>query len=138
MIAFVRTLIRLSNLLVARFHVLGSLSTKTGFAPNRTTEAAQEMIVNDGSMTSSPGPIPTAATAACKAAEPLQTAMPCLRPTRLANSSSNLRVKGPSEEIQPESRHSFKYWRSLPFRSGSLTGIGNILIVLFRTEPALL
>ena len=87
---------------------------------------AQEMIVKVGIMTSSPGPSLSAAQAASRAADPLQTAMPCFRPTRSANFSSNMRMNGPSDDIQPVSMHSFRYFRSLPSRTGSLTGINPV------------
>ena len=60
------------------------------------------MIVNEGSITSSPGPIPNASTATSNAAVPLDTAIACLRFTRIANFASNCFTKGPSEEIHPE------------------------------------
>ena len=67
-------------------------------------------MVNDGIITSSPSFIPAATTAKSKAIEPLHTAIPCLRFTRVANFSSNCFTNGPSDEIQPVSIHSFKYF----------------------------
>ena len=57
-------------------HVRGSASTRTGVAPAYMTASAQEMIVNVGIMTSSPGPTPSALTAISSAAVPLLTAIP--------------------------------------------------------------
>jgi hypothetical protein len=59
---------------------MGSESTTTGVAPARTMAAAQEMMVNVGRMTSSPGLIFRAAIAASRATEPLLTVIPYLRP----------------------------------------------------------
>jgi len=42
------------------FHVNSSESTNTGVAPAVTIDCAGEIIVNVGSITSSPGPIPSA------------------------------------------------------------------------------
>ena len=53
------------------------------------------------------------------------TATPYLRPTRRANSSSNWRTNGPSEEIHPVSMHFCKYRHSLPCNKGSLTGMNS-------------
>src|SRR3984893_2604362 len=116
------------------FHVSGSLSTTTGAAPARRMAEAHEMIVNVGSMTSSPAPRPSAATAAARAAEPLQTAMPCLRPTRAANSCSKRRTNGPSEDIQPVSIHSARYRFSLPSSNGSLIGTAFFIFPAFSEQ----
>src|SRR5206468_1161141 len=96
------------------FQVCGSQSTSTGVAPARIIAAAQEMIVNVGMITSSPFPKSKAATEASRATEPLQTDTPYFRPTWDANSSSNLRTNGPSEDIHPVSMHSKRYFFSLP------------------------
>jgi hypothetical protein len=105
------------------FHVSGSESTR-GRAPALTTDAAHEIMVKAGMMTSLPLPISRAEIVTSRAAEPLETAMPYLRPTRSENRSSNRLINGPSEEIQPVSRHSFKYFFSFPASNGSLTGTG--------------
>src|SRR5579872_6750855 len=105
------------------FHVMGSQSTSTGFTPARTKHAAQEMMVKLGNITSSSAVNSKATTAASSATEPLATAIPYLRPTREANWVSNFSTKGPSEEIQPESMHSFKYFFSFPLSRGSFTAI---------------
>ena len=43
------------------------MSTNTGVAPARATELAVAANVNDGTMTSSPAPIPSASSARCSA-----------------------------------------------------------------------
>src|SRR5687767_2072040 len=134
MIARVRLVIRLSIAETSMFQVAASQSTRTGIAPSRDTAAAQEMIVNVGMMTSSPKPRSSAAQAASRAADPLQTATPCLRPTRSANLDSKSRMNGPSEDIQPVSMHWLRYFRSLPSSTGSLTGMKAVK-GLFRTYP---
>ena len=58
MMALVRGVITAATWFTFMFQMSGSLSTTTGLASARTTAAAQEMIVNDGRMTSSPGPNP--------------------------------------------------------------------------------
>src|SRR5687767_14444804 len=123
MIARVRGVIRASTWDGSMFHVAGSESTRTGVAPALTIAAAQDTIVNVGTMTSSPGRMPQADTAASSAADPLATATPYLHPTRAANSFSKRSTKGPSDEIQPESMHSFRYFFSLPSKSGLFTGM---------------
>ena len=67
------------------FQVNGSLSTKTGVAPERITWLIQDIIVNAGRITSSPGPISIASIATSRAAVPLLTAIPCFRSIRCAN-----------------------------------------------------
>ncbi len=62
-----------------------SQSTGTGVAPARRMDVAQEMIVNVGRMTSSPGRRSSAAIAASSATEPFITATACLRFTCDAN-----------------------------------------------------
>src|SRR5262245_60879029 len=123
MMAFVRGVILASTCEASMFQVSAAQSTRTGRAPARMIAAAQEIMVNVGRMTSSPGPMSSAATAASNATEPLATATPYLRPRRAANCSSKRRMNGPSEEIQPVSMHSSRYFFSLPSRDGSLTGI---------------
>jgi hypothetical protein len=58
-----------------------------------------------------------------RAALPLDTAIPYLRLTRLENFFSNSSTKGPSDEIQPESRASKTYFFSKGLNSGLLTGM---------------
>src|ERR1700761_9556489 len=86
----------------------------------------QEMIVNAGRITSSPGLMSSASIAASSAAVPLQTATPHLRLTRAEKARSNFSTNGPSEEIQPVSRHSLRYLFSLPSSNGSLTAMKSV------------
>src|SRR5215470_814818 len=53
--------------------------------------------VNDGQMTVSPGPAPSARCARCSAAVQLVAAYACLTPTIAANCRSNSAVTGPME-----------------------------------------
>src|ERR1700674_3346738 len=99
MIARVRSVIFDSSRLTSMQNVSGSLSTSTGIAPARQTARAQDMIVKEGKITSSPGPIPTAATPTSSAAVPLLTATPLERPQYLAHPASNSSKKGPADEI---------------------------------------
>src|SRR3989339_2115571 len=103
--------------------ISGSISTKTGLAPKRIAAIAQEMIVKEGMMISSPFFIPAAYNAVSNAAVPLQTAMPYLEPKYEEKMDSNFSTNGPSEDIQPESIHCISSSFSLPFSNGSLTGI---------------
>ena len=64
--------------------------------------SAVAMLVHALTRTSSPGPIPAAATARWRAVVPLDVAMPCLHPQYRANSSSNDRKASPNDpEISP-------------------------------------
>src|SRR5262245_29275081 len=95
--------------------------------------AAQEIMVKLGKIISSPAPILRAASATSMATLPLLTAMPCAQPISLENPASSFLTNGPSEEIQPVSMHSFRYFFSLPSSSGRLTGIMFLLeIQLWR------
>src|SRR6185436_10633742 len=122
MIALVLGVMRASMSAARMFQVSGSQSTQTGVAPARTTAAAQEMMVKLGMITSSPGPMPSAATASSRAAEPLLTATPNFLPTFAANCSSKRPTKGPSDEIQPSRMHSSRYFFSFPSSRTLLTG----------------
>src|SRR5215831_5868262 len=92
--------------------------------------AAHEMMVKVGNTTSSPAPILKAASATSIATLPLHTATPCVQPISFAHPASSFFTNGPSEEIQPVSMHSARYFFSLPSRSGRFTGI----IVLIEFE----
>ena len=67
----------------------------TGAAPQKTAAFAVAAKVIAGTITSSPGPIPSDAYAACNAAVPLFTATACFVPTNDANASSNSVTFGP-------------------------------------------
>jgi hypothetical protein len=89
MIARVRGVMAASTFAGSRFSVSRSMSTNTGVAPTSTMTSPTEMNVRDSVMTSSPGPIPAAIIAMCRAANPELTATPCLTPMYAQNSSSN-------------------------------------------------
>src|SRR5262249_1853355 len=123
MMALVRAVTLAASKSGSRFHVSGWQSTTTGIAPARAIAEAQEIMVKLGKITSSPAPILRAASATSMATLPLLTAMPCAQPISLEKPVSSFLTNGPSEEIQPVSMHSFKYFFSLPLSSGRLTGI---------------
>jgi len=60
--------------------VSGSMSTKTGFAPNSTMTSAVATKVNGVVMTSSPDLIPSAISEISKASVPEATVTQCLAP----------------------------------------------------------
>ena len=68
--------------------VAGSMSTKTGVAPSRTTQFATEGQVKVGRMTSSPGRKSSAISARCTAAVPLEQAT--TSPPRKAAASASV------------------------------------------------
>ena len=76
MMARVRSEIFFSICVTSIHQVAGSESTRTGTAPLYTAACAQEMMVKEGMMISSPGCRSNAATASCSAVVPLLTAMP--------------------------------------------------------------
>src|SRR5260221_94863 len=102
MIARVRGVMRASTSSARMHQQLGSASTSTGVAPARTTASAQEMIVNVGMMTSSPGSRASASMANSNAAVPLLTATPYARSQYDAHACSNRVRYVPADEIQPE------------------------------------
>src|SRR2546428_7676691 len=81
------------------------------------------MIVNVGTITSSPGDNPSAAIATCRAAVPLLTATPRRRPQYAAQPCSKRSTNSPAEEIQPLLTHSVTYSSSRTPSDGSLTGL---------------
>jgi hypothetical protein len=60
MMALVRGVIAASTAAGSIQKKIGSISTNMGVAPVRATELAVAAKVNDGTMTSSPGPMPRA------------------------------------------------------------------------------
>src|SRR5450756_108752 len=123
MIALVRSVILARTSSGSICHVSAQESTKTGVAPAYLIAFTDAMYVSVGTMTSSPGPIPRATSAKCKATVPFETAVAYLTPTYSANRFSNSLTNQPLDDIHPESRHSSTYLRSLPFSNGSYTGI---------------
>jgi hypothetical protein len=72
--------------------VIGSISTKTGVAPVNATLFAVAANVNDGTITSSPMPIPRLRRPRCRAEVPELTAMHNASATaNLENSSSQMK-----------------------------------------------
>src|SRR5438552_17006197 len=76
-----------------------SMSTKTGFAPHRTTVDAVAKNVRGGITTSCPGPMPWASNATWRAAVPFATAIACFRPRSFAKAFSNASTFGPWASI---------------------------------------
>jgi hypothetical protein len=73
----------------------GTTSAKTGVAPTWTTAVADEIKVMEGTITSSPGPMPRPMYIADIATVPLAKATACSTSWRLAKASSNSCVAGP-------------------------------------------
>src|SRR3978361_2314295 len=101
MMTFVRSVIARSAASGSRLYVSGSMSAKTGVAPQCQTELAVAMNDSDGTMTSSPGPTHMTGSASCSAAWQLVVATASAAPTRSENASSKARTLGPCE-TQPE------------------------------------
>src|ERR1019366_2410592 len=132
MIARVRGVMRASSCPASSPNVTGSQSTSTGTPPLWSTASAQEMIVNDGMMTSSPGCRPSVSTASCNALVPLLTATPYFIPQNAAQRCSNSSMNLPAEETQPVRMHSAVYSASRSPNTGSLTGIMLEALLLFE------
>src|SRR5439155_14030591 len=88
-----------------------SMSTKTGFAPHRTTVDAVAKNVRGGITTSCPGPMPWASNATWRAAVPFATAIACFRPRSFAKAFSNASTFGP--------------WASIPDAMTSRTAVSS-------------
>src|SRR3954454_19159342 len=80
------------------------------------------MNENDGTTTSSPGPIPSTTSARCRAVVQELTATPCSAPTSAANSRSKRATRGPWA-TQPERTASAAAWASSSPSRGNITGI---------------
>src|SRR5437867_5435276 len=85
------------------FSVSPRTSAKTGIPPWYSTALADAAKVRAGTMTSSPGPIPAANTAAWRAAVPELTATACAAPTAAATARSNSATRGPVVSRPPRS-----------------------------------
>src|SRR5947208_3994505 len=132
MIAEVLRLIEVAALPGSRLYRLPSTSTKAGLAPHRRTVDAVAKNVSGGTMTSVPFPIVWARRAMCKAAVPLATAIPCLRPTSRANAASKAFTFGPWASI-PDAR------TCLTAASSSSPRIGRAIgIIAARTDTELM
>jgi len=73
MIARVRGEIARATAAESRLNVTGSMSTNTGVAPTRCTDPAVAKNENVGTMTSAPGPTPSAMSATISASVPEDT-----------------------------------------------------------------
>src|SRR5438132_3204067 len=71
------------------------MSAKTTVAPVYRMAFADAMNVNDGTMTSSPGPMPAVASARCRPVVQEVVAIPCFAPTYDATAFSNAATFGP-------------------------------------------
>ena len=89
MMAFVFGVMTFSMLSADISKVSGSLSAKTGTAPQSTTGIEVEDMVNAGTITSSPGCTPTASSATWSVAVPLQWPMAYFAWKHSANSRSS-------------------------------------------------
>ena len=92
---------RLSTSLASRPRVVSSISAKTGRAPARSTALALETNVNDGQITSWPGPTPRARRASSRAWVPDVVSRTRVAPMRSASSASTRRPTGPSPATRP-------------------------------------
>src|SRR5205807_10215349 len=95
MMAFVRLVILRSTSAGSTLKVRGSMSANTTVAPVYRIAFADAMNVNDGTMTSSPGPTSIEASARCKPVVQEVVAMPCFAPTYAATAFSNSATFGP-------------------------------------------
>src|SRR4051812_10635180 len=73
-----------------------STSTNTGTAPVAQTAAAVGTAVKAGTITSSPGPMPSATNGSRNASVPDDTPTACARPVYVLSSDSNSASSGPN------------------------------------------
>src|SRR5437763_1700031 len=95
MIAFVRLVMRCAMSAGSMLYVRASMSANTTVAPVYRIAFAEAMNVNDGTMTSSPGPTPAVASARCRPVVQEVVAIPCFAPTYDATAFSNSATFGP-------------------------------------------
>ena len=91
-------------------------STKTGTAPRATTAFATDTNVNDGTITSSPGPSSNSNMDISSAWVQDGVSRQGASPTSSANNADALCVKGPSPVNRPDLRASEKNCSSRPVR----------------------
>ena len=118
-IAFVRSVTAASAASGSRLSVTGSMSANTGRAPSYSAALAEATNENGLVITSSPRFTPTARSARCRPAVPLETALaykesPPTPPTRRANACSNSPTFGPSESSPERSTSSTARSSSTP------------------------
>ena len=114
------------------FNVPGNTSTKTGVACWCSTTFAVAANVIVGTITSSPGPIPSAASATCRPAVHELTATAYDVPTKSANCRSNAFVLGPVVS-QPEASVSTTSPISASLMSGLLNGKNSVRALFIST-----
>lgn len=85
----------------SRFSVSGSMSTNTGVAPRSAKAAAVETKVNEGTITSSPGPNPPRRAAASSAAVQEWVSRARSAPVVSASQRSQRALNEPPAESQP-------------------------------------
>jgi len=95
MMALVRAVMALSSFAGSMLQVSGSMSTKTGSAPEKLMASAVAMKVEGAVMTSSASPMPRASRASQIASVPLPTPAQYFASQKAANSFSNRSTKGP-------------------------------------------
>jgi hypothetical protein len=95
MMTRVAAVIRRATSATSTLNVARSMSANTGRAPQYSTTLALATNVNDGRMTSSPGPTPSATSSRWSPVVHEQTATACLAPIRSANAASNAATRGP-------------------------------------------
>jgi hypothetical protein len=97
----VRSVIAASILASSMFSVSGRMSTNTGTPPRTATALAVETNVNEGMITSSPGPIPARMIAISSAAEQEGVISASAQPTRSRSHSEQRRPKTPLPDSWP-------------------------------------
>src|SRR5579872_3568229 len=102
------------------------MSINTGVAPRSANALAVETKVNEGMMTSSPGPI-FARRADISNAAVQECVSSAGAPNSCESRSWHRTVKGPSPEMSPDFRHSDRYVKAL----ASISGLENAAIVFF-------
>jgi hypothetical protein len=105
--------------------VTGSMSANTGRARSNTAALALATNENGDVTTSSPSDTPTARSARCSPAVPLDTALAWAAPSRAANASSKAGTRGPSESWPERSTSASASSSSSP-RTGRASGIGSV------------
>src|SRR6266480_137431 len=132
-IACVRGVTRLAASETSMLYVAGSTSANTGVAPACRTAWAVAMNPSAGTITSSPGPTPAAASATWSAEVPLFVARQKRAPTTAANSASSARISGaPAPESTPRSRTRVTAARSAWVKIGHRRRVTTPLALVLR------
>src|SRR5919197_2889183 len=133
--AAVRSVTAAASASGSRLSVRGSMSANTGRAPSNSITLALATNENGEVTTSSPADTPTARSARCSPAVPLDTALACGAPTHWANSRSNSGTRGPSESW-PERSTSITAASSSRPRRGLASGMVSVAVVMRRGSGA--